>query len=103
MGGVMGTEALKKKMKEFCEGNEDLYQQAEAIFDYGEKKHQLANLDKIIKKQSICQHIFEHVHNLIQTRSPSPTIRTAGARPRLSLILSRNQPIRPRSQRSAAG
>ena len=51
MGGVMGTEALKKKMKEFCEGNEDLYQQAEAIFDYGEKKHQLANLDKIIKKQ----------------------------------------------------
>ena len=38
MGGVMGTEALKKKMKEFCEGNEDLYQQAEAIFDYGEKK-----------------------------------------------------------------
>ncbi|HIO32502.1 MAG TPA: hypothetical protein EYN25_02850 [Candidatus Nitrosopelagicus sp.] len=47
----MGTEALKKKMKEFCEGNEDLYQQAEAIFDYGEKKHQLANLDKIIKKQ----------------------------------------------------
>jgi len=25
-------------MKEFCEGNEDLYQQAEAIFDYGEKK-----------------------------------------------------------------
>ena len=51
MGGVMTTEALKKKMKEFCEGNEDLYQQAEAIFDYGEKKHQLANLDKIIKKQ----------------------------------------------------
>jgi len=37
MGGVMGTEALKKKMKEFCEGDEDLYQQAEAIFDYGEK------------------------------------------------------------------
>ncbi len=51
MGGVMGTEALKKKMKEFCEGNEDLYQQAEAIFDYGEKKHNMANLDKLIKKQ----------------------------------------------------
>ena len=51
MGGVMGTEALKKKMKEFCEGNEDLYQQAEAIFDYGEKKQNMANLDKLIKKQ----------------------------------------------------
>ena len=51
MGGVMGTEALKKKMKEFCEGNEDLYQQAEAIFDYGEKKQNAANLDKLIKKQ----------------------------------------------------
>ena len=51
MGGVMTTEALKKKMKEFCEGNEDLYQQAEAIFDYGEKKHNMANLDKLIKKQ----------------------------------------------------
>ena len=50
MGGVMGTEALKKKMKEFCEGNEDLYQQAEAIFDYG-VKHQATNLDKLIKKQ----------------------------------------------------
>ena len=47
----MGTEALKKKMKEFCEGNEDLYQQAEAIFDYGEKKQNAANLDKLIKKQ----------------------------------------------------
>ena len=51
MGGVMTTEALKKKMKEFCEGNEDLYQQAEAIFDYGEKKQNMANLDKLIKKQ----------------------------------------------------
>ena len=51
MGGVMTTEALKKKMKEFCEGNEDLYQQAEAIFDYGEKKQNAANLDKLIKKQ----------------------------------------------------
>ena len=51
MGGVMGTEALKKKMKEFCEGNEDLYKQAEAIFDYGEKKQNAANLDKLIKKQ----------------------------------------------------
>ena len=51
MGGVMGTEALKKKMKEFCEGNEDLYKQAEAIFDYGEKKQNMANLDKLIKKQ----------------------------------------------------
>ena len=51
MGGVMTTDALKKKMKEFCEGNEDLYQQAEAIFDYGEKKHNMANLDKLIKKQ----------------------------------------------------
>ena len=50
MGGVMTTEALKKKMKEFCEGNEDLYQQAEAIFDYG-VKHQATNLDKLIKKQ----------------------------------------------------
>ena len=51
MGGVMGTEALKEKMKEFCEGNEDLYKQAEAIFDYGEKKQNAANLDKLIKKQ----------------------------------------------------
>ena len=51
MGGVMGTEALKKKMKEFCEGNEDLYQQAEAIFDYGEIKQNMANLDKLIKKK----------------------------------------------------
>ena len=51
MGGVMTTEALKKKMKEFCEGNEDLYQQAEAVFDYGEKKQNMANLDKLIKKR----------------------------------------------------
>ena len=51
MGGVMGTEALKKKMKEFCEGNEDLYQQAEAIFDYGEKNQAKQNLDKLIKRQ----------------------------------------------------
>mgnify|MGYP001255862166 CR=1 FL=1 len=51
MGGVMGTEALKKKMKEFCEGNEDLYQQAEAIFDYGEKNQSKVNLDKLIKRQ----------------------------------------------------
>ena len=50
MGGVMGTEALKKKMKEFCEGNEDLYQQAEAIFDYGEKNQAKQNLDKLIKR-----------------------------------------------------
>ena len=51
MGGVMGTEALKEKMKEFCEGNEDLYEQAEAIFDYGEKNHDKSNLDKLIKRQ----------------------------------------------------
>ena len=50
MGGVMGTEALKKRMKEFCEGNEDLYQEAEAIFNYGEKNHDSPNLDKRIKK-----------------------------------------------------
>jgi len=50
MGGVMGSRALKEKMKEFCEGNEDLYQQAEAIFNYG-VKHQATNLDKLIKKQ----------------------------------------------------
>ena len=51
MGGVMGTEALKEKMKEFCEGNEDLYEQAEAIFDYGEKNQSKVNLDKLIKRQ----------------------------------------------------
>ena len=50
MGGVMTTDALKKKMKEFCEGNEDLYQQAEAIFDYGEKNQAKQNLDKLIKR-----------------------------------------------------
>ena len=51
MGGVMGTEALKEKMKEFCEGNEDLYKQAEYIFDYGEKNQAKQNLDKLIKRQ----------------------------------------------------
>ena len=51
MGGVMGTEALKEKMKEFCEGNEDLYKQAEYIFDYGEKNQAKPNLDKLIKRQ----------------------------------------------------
>ena len=50
MGGVMGTEALKKRMKEFCEGNEDLYQEAEAIFNYGEKNQAKQNLDKLIKR-----------------------------------------------------
>ena len=46
----MGSRALKEKMKEFCEGNEDLYQQAEAIFDYGEKNQAKQNLDKLIKR-----------------------------------------------------
>ena len=37
MGGVMGTEYLLKKMKEFCSGDEDLYKKAVDIFEYGEK------------------------------------------------------------------
>ena len=37
MGGVMGTEYLLKKMKEFCSGDEDLYKKTVDIFEYGEK------------------------------------------------------------------
>ena len=51
MGGVMGTEYLLKKIKEFCSGDEDLYKKTVEIFEYGEKNLDEPALDKRMKQK----------------------------------------------------